>query len=566
MIAAPIQTTPQPTPPQPGEGREDFTVRAHRELMQAIPDPAYRNRVVWDAWDSQFGDALRERADQFFPADQYETRHDVCYWHEHEAVARGADGQDVVKKNDINRIAAIVRESNLRIEDTDAYAALVDKHTLPGAQRDPLPPKTLGFSGPYRIGMIGRVNPRFALFADEHLRKDRSEVLRDRPRRSVEVLTLRANGRSYIDPVAALSEAPRLPLPVQLYAADDELGTRERYEAVAAYPGGSNSFLPGMGKRRDKYAGDPNEPNDPANPIGQSGPPLADSPNQEQSMAITPDDLRQIVEAIQSTPQFQFLNSLMESGGQAGVGEGDGMGQGTAPSPMGPPAPAPPAGGMPGADPMAPPVGTKEGFGQNQYALPLVPIAAGVGSAMANRFGAGSPNDTEGGDEVDREQYAALAEAHDDLREQYQALANDNVELMQTVGALKRGFAESRAREVDASRRMQLQELHSNYPHFVDLSREQSKCLYSAGSTMTDEQFSDHLDDLETYAAKAPPINGRMIPGGDEPPRRHLGVESERYEAQVASTAVEIYSAAINAGKKMTQAEAFAAAKEKVGA
>ena len=59
--------------PGPQEGYEQFVYRAHSELLPSIPDPNARNAAVWGAWERSNGDPLRDRAEQFFPADQYRT-------------------------------------------------------------------------------------------------------------------------------------------------------------------------------------------------------------------------------------------------------------------------------------------------------------------------------------------------------------------------------------------------------------------------------------------------------------------------------------------------------------
>lgn len=540
--------------------------------MAAVPDPMERNQVVWDAWDAQFGDPDRDRSEVVFPPEQFEHRRNVCLWHEHETVTRNpSTGEDVIKRNDIERIKAIVRENNLRISDTDAYSAIVDKHTLPSGKRDPIPPRTIGFVGPFRIGMIGRITPKFALFGDEHRRRDEAHTFRDRPRRSVEVLTLRANGRSYIDPVAALSEAPRLPLPVQYGAEADPEGIRERYEAVSAFPGG-NTFLPKHGIDRENYTTE-----------AMTGPSGPKSPKPEApKMALQPEDLTQIVEAIQSTPQFQFLNQLMQLQGmdQAGGGMGDGTGSpvgaggapgGNPPPPapaMGEPVPAGPGGlsqadgggpgiGQPGMDPTA----EKSAFGMRYGAGGTMPGAGMAAQYMTHRFGASETNFEE--DEMRPEQYAAIVEQHEELAERYSALEADHRNLMEEHTALRRGFAEVRMREADATRRAAIGELANQFPHFIERDREESKCLYSAGSEMTDEQFDEHLAELEHYAAKAPVASG-MVPAGVFP-ERSRSVETERYEANLAAKTVEVYTQALAAGRKMTHSEAKAAAKEMIG-
>ena len=545
--------------PLPGETREDYTVRAHRELMAIIPDPAQRNQVVWEACDASFGDPETERAQAVFPPEQFECRRNVCLWHEHETATRDPEtGAEIVKKNDIERIKSIVRENNLRIADTDAYSAIVDKHTLPSGKRDPIPPRTIGFAGPFRIGMIGRVSPRFALFGDEHRRRDESHTFRDRPRRSVEVLTLRANGRSYIDPIAALSEAPRLPLPVQ-YGFDAAEGHREIYEAVAALPGGGNTYIPNeTDDDRDEYAtGNPN-------------------PQPETVDTMTPENITQIIEAIQSTPQFQFLNQLMQQSGEMEPA-GGGMGGSAAPvgagavggaqpppatSAMGQPVPGQPPGmGQPGGMSGKPDESDKFACGPKYGAGSMAPYGGMMPQNqqyMTNRFGA-----AEGEDEVNREQYQAIVDQNEQLSERYSALESSHRELLEEHAALRRGFAEVRMREADANRRASINELASQYPHFIEPDREFSKCLYSAGSQMDDEQFASHLEELEHYAAKAPVATG-MIPQGVFP-ERSRSVETERYEANLAARTVEVYTQALAAGRKLTHSEAKKLAQEEMG-
>jgi len=514
-------------------------------MIAELPDPNARNREVWMAIDRYFGDPERERAEQFFPPDQFEHKRDMCLWFEHETEVQGPDGPQV-RKNDINRIKAIVRENNARIADTDAYSAIVDKHTKPNGERDPLPPRTIGFAGPYRIGMVGRVAPKFALFADEHRRKDEAATFRDRPRRSVEVLTLRANGRSYIDPIAALSEAPRLPLPVQYepgdhgiverYQADAVYADTDRYEGEAAMPGGSNTYLPGggFGAKKQRFGAESSYQSD-------------DNP-ESGSMALAPEDLNQIITALLSTPQMKFIEQMMQQGGQMPGGDPNGGQPGADPM-GGQMPPAAPAAGPP--SPGSPPPPTKE-----PYVAPMLAAGAGMmaGQAMANRFSA------DDGD-LDRE----IPE--DDMTEQYAALAESHGKTLEELAALRRMVAGLKMREADATRKMRISELASQYPHMVDASELQGRTLYSAGSTMSDDEFEDHLEIVETYAAKAPGIttSTAMVPGGEMPDSvASQTVEQAQYEAALTDAMVEIYTASIGNGKPISEAEAWAAAREKV--
>ena len=152
--------------------------------------------------------------------------------------------------------------------------------------------------------MIGRKEPKFALFADEYTRKDAAADLADRPGRSVEVLTLKANGRTYINPIAAISEAPRLPLLLQFSAEASHEGEVERYwmlAPVSALSGGGNTYL-----QQFDAASDP--PPSQSNPgAGGASPSNSAIPNQEPgSMPLTEQDVRQLVDAVLSTPPMQW--------------------------------------------------------------------------------------------------------------------------------------------------------------------------------------------------------------------------------------------------------------------
>lgn len=518
--------------PQPlfNESQEDFIIRAHGELMPSVAEPMERNRMVWGAWDATRGDVERHRAEQVFPEDQFEHRRDVCLWHEHEATGVGPDGQPTIKRNDVNRLRDIVRENNLRIADTDAYTALVDKHTLPPGADDKGKdkPRTVGFVGPYRLGMIGRVQPRFAIFGDEHHYREAAQTLRDRPRRSVEVLTLRANGRSYLDPIAALSEAPRLPLPVHYSATNDEgdayVVDRYSAEPVAAFPGGGNTYIPGDPKRKTSQQFDASSADDPDL-----------STPENASMPLAPEDLKQIADAIMSTPQMQFVQQLMS---QQGGGAAD------------------PAAAQPGVQPSTQPAapGQAAAPAQREPYMPGSP-ASGMGGMVTNRFSATDSGEYE------------VVERHDtnELTERYAALAESQGRLMKQVAEVTSRNAVLEARAADADRRVALSELHNQYPHMVDLEAEHARCLYSAGSQMSDDQFAEHCELVEQYASRVPSITP-MIPGGEMPRNQdRRSVQTEQYEAKISARSVEIYSAALAAGELKTSDQCWAEAERELG-
>ncbi len=554
--------------PNEGETCEAFCVRAHQQLLQAIPEPEQRNWVVWSTWDRHRGNPERQRVKQLLGDQKYAHVHDVQHWQEHESTVIGPDGQPQPRNNDVARLTAIVQECNLRIRDTDSLPGLVDKHTLPpnADDRKKEPPRNLGWAGPFRLGMTGRVNPRFAIFGDEHHRRDRLETLADRPNRSVEVVTLRANGRSYINPIACLAEAPRLPLPAKYSAADAVDGEYEvaQYSAVPAFPGGGNTYVPGTvggDRKRDsvsKFEADSD---------GEPQTPTA-------TMALDENDLRQIIDAMMATPQMQFLTQQMQA--QQGDAAAD---------PNGPDAQEPMAGPMPPQDDAA-----AMGGGNQSPGAPAQPqtqepyLLGGIGKMLTGgKYGGGQPRMREpymlpgaGSMQTPATQYSAAQsqlDFEDDedvndeefttLREQYSALQAEQAEMLQHMAQMQRSNAELRARAVDADRRTALQELHAKHPHFVDLNDECDRCLYSAGSQMTDDQFDNHLEDLERYAAKAPPVTG-MVPTGEITRPARPTVEQERYEAQVRERSVEIYTAALQSGEHKSHQQCWQEAEREV--
>lgn len=287
---------------QPGqqESEEDFIVRAHHALAQQIPDPIERNSAVWNTWDQAKGTHLLDRANRYFDSAKYAATRPRPFFMEHEKVNYDANGDEDITNYDLAELTRIIRENNHRIQDTDAYTALVDKHTLPPPYRDPDPPRNLGFVGPYRLGMMGRSNPRWGIFAPEWQRRDKTEQLQDRPNRSVEVLQLKANGRRYIDPIAALSEAPRLPLPTTAqYAAageNREAVTVERYDATpslnAVFPGGMNTFS--KKPKRERNQG--------SDMYGQT--------------AADPQMIKEVLNALMSTEEWQTISEAAQTIGE----------------------------------------------------------------------------------------------------------------------------------------------------------------------------------------------------------------------------------------------------------
>ncbi len=331
---------------------------------------------------------------------------------------------------------------NDRIADTDAFPALIDKHTKP-ASKDDSPaenrPKAVGYVGPFRLGMIGRKKPRFAMFADEHHRKDAAETLKNRPRRSVEVLKDGLSGETIIDPVAALSEAPYLPLPVQ-FQGDEAIVLH--YEALApsagmaVAPGGSNTFIE---KFRNGADDEPDE--------------TKSEPTEPTKMALQPEDVRQVIDAFLATPQMQFVTQQMTKATPM-----PGANPGAPPAAPSSPPPTPPAApAHPPAPPAAPPQHPPQG---------------------------GNPVKFEA---MDNEEFAV----------RYAAMEQATDQLLEENARLRAQLEEAERVRADATRKERIGALYQQYPSFVNVDEECSICLYANGSSMEDEEFETHITRLE---------------------------------------------------------------------
>ena len=128
------------------------------------------------------------------------------------ATAQIDEGQFVVERavpvldehDDITAadLREIVENNNRRVRDTGDAAVICLHHTPDDGPAENL---VVGFAKNFRLGRIGRENPRRCILADFHLRKDRYELAKEHPRRSVELWL----DSKVIDPIALLgAETP----------------------------------------------------------------------------------------------------------------------------------------------------------------------------------------------------------------------------------------------------------------------------------------------------------------------------------------------------------------------
>ena len=70
--------------PKQHESEAQFCIRAHKALMQEIPDWRERNQAVWGAWDEDRGPGVAAKlAETNFPPDRFSTSPGHCYFIEH---------------------------------------------------------------------------------------------------------------------------------------------------------------------------------------------------------------------------------------------------------------------------------------------------------------------------------------------------------------------------------------------------------------------------------------------------------------------------------------------------
>lgn len=460
--------------PQQGEPYAAYLQRAHQSLMSVEPDWDARNQKVWAAWDKANGNDLRQRSQKYFAKDCTRFVPDVCYFLEHETIGR--DGKPV--RYSFSELAAIADEHNSRAVNHN-YSAIADRHTSDRPQPKGMEPEVLGYAGAARMGMVG---DKWAVFLDEHHRKDGIEALNKKQRRSVEVNRYRDGRRPYFDPIAALgADSPRLPLPVARYSTDEDEALVEHYSVMApAMVAGGNTFIPSLGPKKDEEKISYSEP---------------------ASMGIGEDDVAAIVQAIQATPEMQWVKSQM--GAASAPGQTDELAQPAgSPVPHSPqPAPQPPqhGGAAAGGAPM----------GQQQQQQP---------PGQQQRY---SKQNDPGSDGADRyaamqEQIQDLAEENADLAEKYSQVHEVNKDLMLKLTEQHEAVVNLERRAVDAERTDRLRDLYQAHKHFVVLEEELDKCLYSRGSEMSHEAFESHVEDVENYAKRSSPVT-RMVPGGALP-------------------------------------------------
>ncbi|MFO0940082.1 MAG: hypothetical protein U0930_04880 [Pirellulales bacterium] len=482
-----------------GESCEDFCIRAHQALMPTVSDADQRNKVVWDAWDMFHPQTMKYS--QHFSQSKYRFVPNVCHFKEHDLPTKGG-----VFRVGPNELKEICQNQNRRIKEARLYVPLIHRHTTAQDQENDVDnaPTILGYGVNFRMGMVGTDNQQFAIFGDEVHDKEHSTALKNRPRRSVELLRHPDSKKNFFDPVACLGgDAPRLDIPPAYFGASLQDGVEiERYSmpSVPAFPGGGNTFI------RESY-------------------------EQPQATTMTPEDINQIMDAMNNTfgVRLTALESMVK-----------GMQSGVAPGQNGPNANA--ATQTSGASAIAPdalslnqqpgqPSNSNPNLGQQQNASPQ---QFGNGQLGGGQRPTQYSAKNGGGEvsEVTLEQYQALVQEN-------QTLKDNQAKLLEQIGEIRADQLKSQRERTDASRAYRIQTLSQKYSAIAaNQEAEFERCLYSCGSEMSDDEFNAHIETIERYAAASEPHTGE-IPGGSAGTSQAVIKErySKEFQAEVTKVA-----------------------------
>lgn len=453
--------------------------------------------------------------------ERFEVIHNVAVFAEHETTTneqRDAAGNVIKAARRLKfgpaELAAVARRCNQRIAETGDFATVTIGHTPDPALRQAglaKDPPQVGFAGPFRLG---RIKNKAAILADLHIFRDDVPTVRKLGRRSAELWLEERYEDMFLDPISLLgAEAPRLDMGV-LYSASLHTAGKarhvERYTAVA--PAAGNVFMPS-----EKYGTDQQQP--------QGG----------QPMALGPEDIQQIVDALMQTDVMQWAQGKMQEEaapepsipqdplngppGPGGLDDGSGM----VPPPMGgdPMGAAPPA-GPPGAPP-APP------------APPAAPPMAGPPADG----GAGGPPVDDGVNppSSDKQKYS-----------RQHALANQIAAMQRQIEDLRAQLASETEKRVDAERYSRLASM-AGEGILVDPSKEMERLKYSR---CTHEQFENNVGWLLEHAQRVP-LN--VMPPSSEPqkapPLRQSAAGPEQYSKAHSDRATRIVLERRSAGQEV---------------
>ncbi|MDD4891342.1 MAG: hypothetical protein PHU85_15580, partial [Phycisphaerae bacterium] len=519
-----------------------------------------------------------------FPAGQYIRVPNVAVFSEHETSTPEGNPQ----RFDRDALQRLIERGNERIRTSGDYAAVCIGHTHDPDDAIQEQPEVIGAMGPYRLGLLGHPGQRqkYAILADLWIRRDKIDKYNAHPRRSVE-LWYEHDQPAWIDPLSLLTEAPRLDLGLTplidaagsdgadaglkyLYAATATGGLR-RVKYAAAAPACGNVFVPAEGGQ-ERYSAEFPEP----------------QPTEKEALMLAPEDIRQIVDAIESLDWVQGVKEMLatQSASNASIPPAE-----AAPELGGEPAvPESPAatGDIPPSEPPAPPVTPPAAPPPTEPApeLPKTPDDDSQGpakfSADAATTGdtkektpAGTRLEDMGEEEIEKylcdlrkKKYAAEgsvdgkgsdapATASVDPGQGTPAEGSASGE-SQTADNAKYSALEAKLAELEAdsikrtdeARKAKLTQLR--YHRAFDLDKEVERCRYSK---MSDDQFASHCgiiadNFIPTLVNQAMPVPDELL--DSKQPAAATRPGPERYTKEAADKAVQYVVDQANLGKAVS--------------
>lgn len=457
-----------------------------------------------------FTDVLPEA--QVVPADH--VQHDQDYAHfrnvpvfvEHETTAR--DGRSL--KFGRKELAQVADRCNRRIQDSGDYAAVVIGHTPEKAddQAGEKTAKAVGLAGPFRLG---RLNDKYAILADFHIRKQNVPLLKDYPRRSPELWLADDYAEMFFDPISLLgAEAPRLDMGL-LYSRRRATDGRVVETYSASMPGAMNVFVPATTDVR------PDKKKD----YAAAAKPAQSPSTRKAPMALQDDDVRQIVDALEALDWVQWVKSQMAKGDEEPHAEPDGD-EGMPPDDDTPPE-------LPLDDEQAPP----------PPPAPEEAPAPGPSDAMAE----GQPEKMMGKRCYGADEAVGVAQAvvptedpreddKDDPTVKYSKIFHEVSALRTRLDATERALDKERSLRINAERFAKLNDLANT--HEVDAAEELERCGYGK---MSDAQFDAHAKLIsEKYARRIPTGTAFLPTSFNQPPPK---AEKEKYSEKHAEQALQ---------------------------
>lgn len=470
-----------------------------REAQRQMPDSATATATLV----REFPEG--HRTESTFDDQQFVNLANVPVFAEHQTKTH----DDRELRFGLSELQAVARRCNQRIRDTGDYSAVVLGHTPdPNDGGMVQQPELVGFAGPFRVGMIGAGQTRkYSILADFHIFREDFPRLKKFPRRSPELWLEDRYEDMFLDPISLLgAEAPRLDMGL-LYSARRQADGRQVLKYAAACPSAGNVFVRSDDAKKEHYE---------ANPEGE-----------DQSMPLSPDDVRQIVDALEQLPWVQWCKTQMTADESPAAGMPGA--EPAAAAPAGPDAAAAPtAAGASASAPAGPPPARPEEKKPEQNAAPPEPTTTTPAPPPPAATG-------EGG--LGAVKYSRLEAELAELRRQTQEA---------------RQIAEAeRGKRIDVERYARLTE--KRRVKAFDIDAEHERCRYSK---MNDAQFDAHLALIDANYRDIPIDTSLPIPDGTakQPPAPAAPVK-ERYSKEVIDKATRYAKRLAMSGQSVDYAE-----------